>query len=68
MSRRLGVQVAGLHLASRLNACICRHCTWRLLIYSALFVAQSTAAVKVEVVFAHTPTYPEEPPLLKARG
>lgn len=28
----------------------------------------STAAVKVEVVFAHTPTYPEEPPLLKARG
>ncbi|KAI7835902.1 hypothetical protein COHA_010205 [Chlorella ohadii] len=24
--------------------------------------------IKVEVVFAHTPTYPEEPPLLKARG
>ena len=26
------------------------------------------AAVKVELVFAHTPTYPDEAPLLKARG
>ncbi|GAB4819086.1 hypothetical protein N2152v2_006132 [Parachlorella kessleri] len=24
--------------------------------------------VRIEVVFAHTPTYPDEPPLLKARG
>ncbi|EFN55051.1 hypothetical protein CHLNCDRAFT_58090 [Chlorella variabilis] len=24
--------------------------------------------LKVEIVFAHTPTYPDEPPLLKARG
>lgn len=37
---------------------------------AALTTAPSarTSAVKVEVVFAHTPTYPEEPPLLKARG
>jgi hypothetical protein len=28
----------------------------------------SLIAVKIEVVFAHTPTYPDEPPLLKARG
>lgn len=25
-------------------------------------------AVRLEVVFAHTPNYPDEPPLLKVRG